>query len=90
MLDSSTKLTNNSLIQRVERTGAEARLSMLETIGEYGREHLEAKGELSAVRQLHAAYFLALAEAGKGRPGGLAKRTGVIGLTTSTPTSALP
>lgn len=70
LLDSLAKLTDNSLVQRVERTDADARLSMLETIGEYGREHLEAKGELSSVRQRHAAYFLALAEAGETEAGG--------------------
>lgn len=70
LLDRLGKLTENSLIQRVERAGAEARFSMLETIREYGQEQVEASGELAATRRCHADYFLALAEAGEREAGG--------------------
>ncbi len=36
---------------------------MLETIREYGLEQFEAAGEAEALRQRHAEYHLALAEA---------------------------
>jgi len=47
---------------RQERTVGEPRFTMLETIREYAREQLEASGELDAVRERCAAFFLALAE----------------------------
>ena len=55
-----------SLLRRTDPAGStadgEARLTMLETIGEYGREQLLAHGEAGATRRRHAAYFAALAE----------------------------
>ena len=55
-----------SLLRRTDAAdstaGGEARLTMLETIGEYGREQLLAHGEAGATRRRHAAYFAALAE----------------------------
>jgi predicted ATPase len=45
-----------------ERQDGEPRFCMLETIREYGLEQLEASGEANALRQRHAAYYLALAE----------------------------
>jgi non-specific serine/threonine protein kinase len=46
---------------RQERTTGEPRFAMLETIREYAREQLEASGELAAVRDRCAMFFLALA-----------------------------
>jgi predicted ATPase/class 3 adenylate cyclase len=70
LLDGLGKLAENSLVQRVDRAGTEARFSMLETIREYGREQLLASGELAAARRCHAAYFLTLAEAAEKEAGG--------------------
>jgi non-specific serine/threonine protein kinase len=49
---------------------AVARFGMLETIRAYGLEQLAASGEEVALRDQHAAYFLALAERGGGMPVG--------------------
>jgi tetratricopeptide (TPR) repeat protein len=43
--------------------GTDLRLTMLETIREYGLERLEADGEMAVAFMRHADYFLALAEA---------------------------
>ena len=45
------------------RADGEPRFSMLETIREYALERLEESGEAEAMRERHAGYFLALAEA---------------------------
>ena len=47
---------------RQERALGEPRFTMLETIREYAREQLEASGELVAVRNRYAAFFVRLAE----------------------------
>jgi len=62
VVDGVASLIDKSLLQQTEQEGAEPRLVMLETIREYGLEALAANGELEAVRQVHAAYFLTLAE----------------------------
>jgi predicted ATPase/DNA-binding SARP family transcriptional activator/Tfp pilus assembly protein PilF len=64
VLDAIETLTSASLIHAEEQEGA-MRFSMLETIREFGGESLTAEEE-RAVRQRHAAFYLALAEA---RPG---------------------
>jgi tetratricopeptide (TPR) repeat protein len=64
MLDGLQALLDHSLIQKETRSGGTTRFNMLETIGEYTRERLEASGEAEAVRRQHAAYFVALLEAG--------------------------
>jgi predicted ATPase/DNA-binding XRE family transcriptional regulator len=45
-------------------SSSEARYTMLMTIQEYAREHLREMGEETEIRNLHLAYFLALAEKG--------------------------
>jgi predicted ATPase/DNA-binding SARP family transcriptional activator/Tfp pilus assembly protein PilF len=45
-----------------EESGEAVRYRMLESIREYGGEKLTESGERAGVEQLHAAYFLALAE----------------------------
>ncbi len=47
--------------------GGEPRVRMLETVREFGLEQLAAGGEEAAVRQAHAAYYLALAEEARPR-----------------------
>jgi hypothetical protein len=47
---------------RQEHTAGEPRFTMLETIRAYAREQLEVSGELAAVRDRCAVFFLALAE----------------------------
>jgi predicted ATPase/class 3 adenylate cyclase len=61
-LDGLTSLVDKSLIRRVESPGRPSRFSMLETIREFGRERLEAAGDLEPVRRRHAEHFLDLAE----------------------------
>lgn len=56
-------LTSMSLLVRADSGGADApRFAMLETIREYALERLERSGEATAIRDAHAAHFLALAE----------------------------
>ena len=63
-LDGMASLVDKSLLQRVERGEGESRFVMLDTIREYGLEHLAASGEEEATRRSHAAYCLVLAEEG--------------------------
>jgi predicted ATPase/class 3 adenylate cyclase len=63
-------LVENSLLQRVERTGSEARFSMLETIREYALDRLCAADEGTAARLTHARHYASLAEAGAKELGG--------------------
>lgn len=70
LLDALAGLAGNSLLHRVERSGAEARFSMLETIREYGLDRLEAAGEATSARMAHALHVAALAEAGAKQVGG--------------------
>jgi predicted ATPase/transcriptional regulator with XRE-family HTH domain len=55
-------LVDSSLIAQRPPSDDGPRFSMLETIREYALELLEESGEATAVRQVHAAHFLALAE----------------------------
>jgi predicted ATPase/class 3 adenylate cyclase len=58
-----TALSDKSLIRPVATTGADPRFGMLETIREFGLEHLETAGEADAVRRRHADHLVAFAEA---------------------------
>jgi predicted ATPase len=62
VLSRVASLIDKSLLQQTEQGGDEPRLVMLETIREYGLERLATSGEAQAIRQAHAAYYLALAQ----------------------------
>jgi predicted ATPase/DNA-binding CsgD family transcriptional regulator len=61
-LDSASSLLDKSLLGQEEGAEGEPRLVMLETIREYARERLEESGEAEEIKQVHAQYFLTLAE----------------------------
>lgn len=61
-LEAVASLIDKSLLHQSEVEKAEPRLSMLETIREYGLEVLALCSEAQATHQAHAAYYLALAE----------------------------
>jgi predicted ATPase len=63
VLDLLTQLMNKSLVITERRQGEEARYRMLETIRQYALERLTTSGEVDAVREKHATYYLAQAEA---------------------------
>jgi len=67
VLDDLAALVDASLVRGWDAGAAGAddapgRLTMLETIGAYARERLDAAGETAAAREAHLAYFLDLAE----------------------------
>jgi predicted ATPase len=64
VLDGMSSMVDKSLAQQSEQTSGEPRFVMLETIREYGLEHLAASGDEAATRRAHAAYFLVVAEEG--------------------------
>jgi tetratricopeptide (TPR) repeat protein len=64
LVDGLSSLVDKNLIQRVDRTEAEPRFSMLETIREYASEKLRESGEQAITKRAHAAYFMVLAEEG--------------------------
>ena len=57
-----TSLVEMSLV-RLDETGSEPRFRMLETIREYAVDRLSEAGEDAAIRERHAAFYLAFAEA---------------------------
>lgn len=58
LVDAVDSLQRNSLVQRVEPAGREARYSLLETVREYARERLEAaEPEAHVLRRRHAMHF---------------------------------
>jgi predicted ATPase/DNA-binding XRE family transcriptional regulator len=66
-------LVDKSLLRRQDEAYARSaapRLTMLETLREYGLEQLAQHGEEAAARQRHADYYLALAEAAEPALGG--------------------
>ena len=61
VVDGLGRLVDHSLVQQREQMDGTSRYQMLETIHEYGLEQLEQQGELAAVRDRHADYFVAFA-----------------------------
>src|SRR6266571_5242435 len=70
VFDGVVSLLDKSLLQ-LEGTqrDEESRLTMLETVREYGLECLAVSGEMELTRQAHANYYLALAEEIELKPG---------------------
>src|SRR5436853_4339517 len=64
-IDLVASLLDKSLLQQSDRDGDEPRLLMLETIREYALERLVDSGELEVTQEMHALYYLALAEQGE-------------------------
>jgi len=62
ILDEVTSLIDKNLLQQTAQEEEDLRLTMLETIHEYGLEALSKSGEMEMVRQAHAAYYFTLAE----------------------------
>ena len=62
-VDTVASLLDKNLLRQTAQEGEDMRLTMLETIREYGLEALARSGELEATRQAHAVYYLQLAEA---------------------------
>jgi predicted ATPase/class 3 adenylate cyclase len=61
VLEGLAALIDASLLRQTE-AGGEARFTMLETIREFGLEHLHESGEGDDIARRHAAYYLAFAE----------------------------
>ncbi|MDQ2783406.1 MAG: tetratricopeptide repeat protein [Chloroflexota bacterium] len=61
-LDIVTALADMSMLLPMEG-GGEPRVAMLATLREYARDRLEERGEAARLDRVHAAYYLALAEA---------------------------
>jgi predicted ATPase/DNA-binding CsgD family transcriptional regulator len=62
-LECVSSLLDHSLIMRIDADDAETRYQMLETIREFGLEHLAARGEEATCQDRFAVYWLARAEA---------------------------
>ncbi len=63
VVEGLSALIHKSMLYREDGGKNAPRLSLLETLRAYALEQLEATGEDEALRQAHAAYYLALAEA---------------------------
>ena len=61
-LEGLASLVNKSLIRQEVGPGGDLRFVMLATLCEYALERLRERGEESALRQAHAAFYLALAQ----------------------------
>lgn len=62
LLDAITSLADNSLLFIQDDVRGEPRFSMLETVREFGLEHLREAGKLDTLRDRHAAHFLGWVE----------------------------
>jgi predicted ATPase/DNA-binding XRE family transcriptional regulator len=62
MLGDLEHLVEQNLVWTQAQTEGNTRFGMLETIREFGLEQLTSSGEEAAIRDRHAAYFVALAE----------------------------
>jgi len=76
VLDVLSHLVRKSLVVR-EPIGRESRYRLLQTVREYGWDGLQESGEEAILRQLHASFFLDLAEAAEAALMGPAPDVGV-------------
>ena len=60
VLERLVSLVDKSLLRQGESTGGEVRFRMLQLLREFGLEELAARGELQAVQEAHARYYLRL------------------------------
>ncbi|TMD51901.1 MAG: tetratricopeptide repeat protein, partial [Chloroflexi bacterium] len=70
VLGGVASLIDKSLLQQTEQEAEEPRLVLLETIRQYGLEVLTVSGEMEITRQVHALYYLRLAEEAEPELGG--------------------
>ena len=75
VLELAESLVTKSLVRPHVTAAGEVRLTMFETIREFGLEQLAWTGELEAMRRQHAEYFAVLAEQAEPGLGGPAART---------------
>jgi predicted ATPase/DNA-binding CsgD family transcriptional regulator len=68
-LDGIGSLLDKNLVHREDLSGPEPRFAMLETVREFARDQLAARGEEAPARDRHAAWCLALAEDAGGNLG---------------------
>ena len=69
LVEALGRLVDCNLLRVTPDEGAEPRFTMLETIREFATDQLP-DAEVGVLRQRHAAYYMALAEAAKGNYGG--------------------
>jgi predicted ATPase/class 3 adenylate cyclase len=62
VVEGVASLLDKSLLQQTEREGGEFRLSLLETVREYGLERLHESGEAETSQRAHALHYLVFAE----------------------------
>ena len=62
VFETVASLINKNLLRQTASEEEELRLTMLETIREYGQECLAASREMDTTHEAHAAYYLALVE----------------------------
>ena len=62
VLDGVASLVGKSLLRAADDAEVEPRFGMLETVREYAREQLEARGEAEAMRRRHAAWCLSFVD----------------------------
>ena len=74
VVDLLSRLVDKSLVVAEASPGIDVtlRYKMLEPVRQYGHEHLEESGEADRVREVHARYYLALAEESRSHEPGLA------------------
>jgi predicted ATPase len=75
VFDRIDSLAANSLLRPMPADSGEVRVTLLETVREFGVEQLLAREELTSVRARHAAYFVELAE--RSEPGLNGREAGV-------------